>query len=381
MRGFAILAVILIHTSAYYKYFDFVNGLAIGNILADTLAQVANPLFIVISGLVLSLNYRGQFSLKTFYNKRFMSIIPQYVFFSLFYLLLIFLVTGQAASILDIVVDLLTGNAYSHLWFFVLIIQFYLLYPLLLKVYDYAEKKSSILALLGLCLVAQILWAILGLVTLSALPGDSFLYTFINSLFARLFVLYIFYFMLGMYAGKNFGSLKARVSSLSLRATGIALGLICLLTAFQTGVTASGILIYGNYDFIAPMFLLLNKIPGPVLYLLEFLILFKVAISIAADTPVPGVKKLSGIFRSLGKYSFGIYLIHPFFMFLLIRTLRSIGITYVNAEFYLLMFGLTALVSYASVLAISYLPFSGLVIGVHNTLKNDGRDGKSLQAH
>lgn len=381
MRGFAILAVILIHTSAYYKYFDFVNGLAIGNILADTLAQVANPLFIVISGLVLSLNYRGQFSLKTFYNKRFMSIIPQYVFFSLFYLLLIFLVTGQGAGILDIVVDLLTGNAYSHLWFFVLIIQFYLLYPLLLKVYDYAEKNNSILALLGLCLVAQILWAILGLVTLSALPGDSFLYTFINCLFARLFVLYIFYFMLGMYAGKNFGRLKARVSSLSLPATGIALGLICLLTAFQTGVTASGIIIYGNYDFIAPMFLLLNKIPGPVLYLLEFLILFKVAISIAADTPALGAKKLSGIFRSLGRYSFGIYLIHPFFMFLLIRTLRSIGITYVNAEFYLLMFGLTALISYASVLAISYLPFSRLVIGVHNTLKNDGRDGKSLQAH
>ena len=296
MRGFAILAVILIHTSAYYKYFDFVNGLAIGNILADTLAQMANPLFIVISGLVLSLNYRGQFSLKTFYNKRFMSIIPQYVFFSLFYLLLIFLVTGQAASILDIVVDLLTGNAYSHLWFFVLIIQFYLLYPLLLKVYDYAEKKISILALLGLCLVAQILWAILGLATLSALPGDSFLYTFINSLFARLFVLYIFYFMLGMYAGKNFGSLKARVSSLSLPATGIALGLICLLTAFQTGVTANGILIYGNYDLIAPMFLLLNKIPGPVLYLLEFLILFKVAISIARHSGA-GREKAVGHFQ------------------------------------------------------------------------------------
>lgn len=61
LRGFAVLAVIAIHTSSNSQILNL-NLLLIVNLIIDVFSHFAVPLFIFISGFVLSLNYRGLFS-------------------------------------------------------------------------------------------------------------------------------------------------------------------------------------------------------------------------------------------------------------------------------------------------------------------------------
>lgn len=81
LRGFAILAVIATHTSARFIQIPNINLLLIINVIIDVFSHFAVPLFIFISGFVLSLNYKGPFSKKTYLQKRVKSILPPYIFF------------------------------------------------------------------------------------------------------------------------------------------------------------------------------------------------------------------------------------------------------------------------------------------------------------
>ncbi|MDD4620297.1 MAG: acyltransferase [Methanosarcina sp.] len=87
LRGFAILAVVAIHTSANFTKIQNVNLLLTINVIIDVFSHFAVPLFIFISGFVLSIKYKGQFSQKIFLQKRAKSILLPYIIFSTLYLL------------------------------------------------------------------------------------------------------------------------------------------------------------------------------------------------------------------------------------------------------------------------------------------------------
>jgi len=78
LRGFAILAVIMIHTAGV----PTLTLLSLG-----TISHYAIPLFIFISGFVLSHRYTEKIDLQQYFFKRFISIMPQYLIFSFFYIL------------------------------------------------------------------------------------------------------------------------------------------------------------------------------------------------------------------------------------------------------------------------------------------------------
>jgi surface polysaccharide O-acyltransferase-like enzyme len=110
-------------------------------VIIDVFSHFAVPSFIFISGFVLSHNYNGPFSKKLFYKKRAKSILPQYMIFSIFYIIFDILLSSlnvnvYSVSILKVIFDLLTANSYYHLWFFALIIQFYMFYPYLIEIYN-----------------------------------------------------------------------------------------------------------------------------------------------------------------------------------------------------------------------------------------------------
>ena len=91
LRGLAILGVIAVHTAAHFTYAPGPSPVVSANIILDVLAHYAAPLFILLSGLTLARRYgRGaaQMSAKSFYARRLTKIVPPYVVFSLFYLLL-----------------------------------------------------------------------------------------------------------------------------------------------------------------------------------------------------------------------------------------------------------------------------------------------------
>ena len=116
LRGFAILGVLIIHTSANFTKIGLVNNLVIFNVLIDVFAQYAVPLLIFISGFVMPIKYYDMISVKLFYQKRIKSIIPQYLIFSMLYIIF-FSILFNPPTFFTLIFEFLTANSSYHMWF------------------------------------------------------------------------------------------------------------------------------------------------------------------------------------------------------------------------------------------------------------------------
>ncbi|MFC5402574.1 acyltransferase [Cohnella soli] len=136
-RAFAILAVILIHATAY----------AIGTLpqddpwypaylIVNAASYFAVPSFLFLSALVHFYNYDGRSGIHwgTYYRKRLLSIVLPYVAWSIFYYLFVSRIQGVSPMdrIPDFFEGLLYGNNYPHLYFIAIMIQFFIVFPLFL---------------------------------------------------------------------------------------------------------------------------------------------------------------------------------------------------------------------------------------------------------
>ncbi len=149
LRALAILAVISIHVSTVFYEMDGTGFLAFLYMSVYTFSDVAVPLFICISGFVLYNRYRGSYSLQKFYTKRFLAVVPQYTIFSLFAILFVYTGSLYLGQGLEFYLRLIsftstgTGDTFYYFWFFILIIQLYILYPLLEKMFTNHCRKTG----------------------------------------------------------------------------------------------------------------------------------------------------------------------------------------------------------------------------------------------
>jgi peptidoglycan/LPS O-acetylase OafA/YrhL len=345
VRGIAIACLVLTHTAAYFIFNDRVNWLVRGAVYTDILTSFVVPAFVIISGIVLMRRHSLVERIWKFYQGRMASVIPQYLTFSTLYVIIDVLYLGFALSF-TIIGYYFAGGAYYHLWFFVLLIQLYLIYPFLASAYRrFASKIGYILVVL---LVFQIVYN-LTLLWLCDASGDP---TVQRLLFRRTFPSYIFYFVFGMYVGANYESFLERIRRLN--PVPILLGIIGL-SALMTFNWLSLISVPEDFNNLSYMSLWADKVIEPFLFVMTFLLVLKVAGSIRAAP--------SKIFFALGKESFGIFLIHPAFMLLTIELLALITVSPGNLIFYPLTFIITLTLSYATIRAIRAVPGSKWVIG------------------
>ena len=163
-RAFAILAVIMIHVTSFplirvqqgsWKH-DFY-------FILNTSSQFAVPAFLFLNGFLLFYNYyamHGRGWIATFYRKRILYILIPYLAWSLFYYLFWqYQTQGNAWLNADqFMIRLITGNNYTHLYFFIIIIQFYVLFPALVHIVQHAKLDKWLILI---ALVSQVIFFIL----------------------------------------------------------------------------------------------------------------------------------------------------------------------------------------------------------------------------
>jgi len=182
LRGFAIISVLMEHTGLLRFESDY---------NFNALTNFGVPTFLIISGLVLTYVYRGKkLDLKRFYKRRILYTLVPYFIWAFIYTLVWLRPrpTDVSSFLFEFVTRTLTGN-WITLWFIVVIFQFYLIFPLLLKLFD-DPLKLRVFTVLTFFLT-------LGMYTMRA-----------RSMFPlfrehRLFVPWLFYFMLGMNIGHD----------------------------------------------------------------------------------------------------------------------------------------------------------------------------------
>jgi probable poly-beta-1,6-N-acetyl-D-glucosamine export protein len=128
MRITSILAVILIHTTTKIIA---VSGNALRNVeftlFLNQMSRFAVPLFFIISGFVLEVNYQTNEKLLEYFKKRINRIFIPFVFWSAIYYYFVYFQYRNP----NFINSLIRGDASYQLYFIPALIVFYALFPLL----------------------------------------------------------------------------------------------------------------------------------------------------------------------------------------------------------------------------------------------------------
>ena len=344
LRGFVVLGVILMHTSWFFSSGGSENMVALSSMLLEVLSLFAVPLFMAIAGyLFTGRNKHAYIYSAAFFKKMLLSVLSPYLLFSTLYIVTAFVFDGHTYTLGEIVVDMLTGSAAVHLGFFRALIGFYLVYPFLIMIFNKCRESGWLKYYFAATAVLQISWKVLNNIQFETV---WIIYLLMGTMFLR----YLVYFSLGMaayYYKKEFLEWIGRSRKF----------LVWLLIIFIPLVTVCW----------------LEKYYWKTYYILEFICfplnMFLYTILIAMlfyhSEDIDRKNTLQKRFvLYLGNYSFGIFLIHIFFMYLCTEYLLPLlQITPSMLTFYPLLFVLMLVLSLGSMEILARLPFHELLIG------------------
>lgn len=359
-RAIAILAVIMIHATSESigkinkesLYYPLYNGL-------NVFSSFAVPTFIFVSGLVMFYTYYDRTLTRTellgFYKKRLLYIVLPYIVISTIYFTMKLTMNAQISlgvGLKQYAVQLLTGGAYTHLYFVFLIIQFYLLFPLLLIL----AKRKGVAPYLFLIGVA-VQWGYIFLNS-EVIQYLDFLPNILHKR-ASLFPTYLAYYLLGAALGIYYHQFKKwfvvdQASLFSVKS------LVTYL--FYALWLISGL----YYAYIYNMGRVYNVWSHPKVYdllwfifsILSSVVLLHLSYWIMAR----GGRKVVHLLMHLGIASFGVYFFHP--LVLLLYRKAVVDLPLKHPFYYGSAFAIALIVSWlATALLMKFPRWSWILIG------------------
>ena len=340
LKGLAIIGVVAIHTigTEYPLNNDFIYTMYINTI---QLSAFSVPFFLFISGLVLTYNYGDiKINYKQFIMKRLLVILIPYIIWSCLYIVYNMVEIGKTFDISPIAIirKLITGNAEFHLYFIILIIQFYLIFPFILK-YILKFKKYHTYLLLSIFIF-------------NLLIVSAYYYQFdylSEKILKKVFIFWLFYFVFGMVIGYNIDDNKYKISDRSLKyfiflflITYVSLDISYFLNELEDK----------NIFWLRPQTLIYATLSIIIAY--KFINELKIT---------DNLKLPAQLLKNFGKNSFGIYLSHALFLSISLRSFDMLHID--NRAYYynFLLFSVVLITSLIFVIIINRIPFGRFLSG------------------
>ncbi len=304
-RALAILAVLNVHassfaagvqakSSSFYYVYNFMN----------IFSQYGTSSFIFLSGFVLFYNYYERpvtvKLLSRFYRQRLISIVVPYTFVSLCYFLVAKYINQQLIGVpfSELWVSFrnawLTGTAYVHLYYVFISVQFYILFPFMLKLLQ--SKRWIVKWIIPIALALQWGFVFYNKYSLHVINKGSYSIT------------YLAVFMMGAYLAINFERIKPwlmntwdllskgqRIWTIMLWSSWLVVALIYIQLYHNmrsTGSTVNSLWYELNWNVH-------SMLSALVLMHATFLIYRKAS------------RKVLAFLTRMGELSFAIYLLHP----------------------------------------------------------------------
>ncbi|HHV75413.1 MAG TPA: acyltransferase [Thermoanaerobacterium sp.] len=334
LKGISIIAVLIIHTT----------GIAVSDLDKSSLSyiifavlnrfsQFAVPAFIFASAMLLMYNYGDGCDWKSFYKKRLKNVLLPYISWTIIYGIYLYVIYNEPLKSILTVENIFFGGMFYHLYFIVIIVQLYLLFPILLYIYK--------------CISKNIYTVVLSIVLFQIADVLVFKY-FISKFFQNsslLFITYISFIIAGMYIGEN------------MREWGKYYDKKWLTSFFA-------VIVFGYLFIDISLKVFANKQIDSNLYNIYYYA-FTLVTSLfffALSTKILNYHALSGLLTSTGKLSFGIYLSHPLFLDIAKHFLTT-GNQYLYDIYILLIFIMIYAISYFFAKFLKKHKFATVVIG------------------
>ncbi|GGE03707.1 acyltransferase [Marinithermofilum abyssi] len=288
LRAWACLMILMVHVSAGFYY---VHGESHhwSTLMLNQLSRFGTPMFAVISGFLL-FHQRRRFEWKRFFYSRTVKVLIPFVLWTGVYLAIqvtVFDVQIAKGFKSFVVQYLYMGKGFYHLWFMSVVLQFYLVFPLLQRLLKgFRSWLAGVLAafVINAWFAGDWVGDLLG--------SNSYLIHDKAFLFH-----WIFYFVFGGFLA--FGWDRIRAWCREQRAAMLILAMLFIVEA-----------VWETFTFgVAPSERWVNLVAVPVLCL-----------AMVAWFPV--LERLPGVYRAglvIGQCSMGIYLTHPLWIMLIIR--------------------------------------------------------------
>jgi probable poly-beta-1,6-N-acetyl-D-glucosamine export protein len=294
-KGVAIIAVVAIHSIGYSLMNPKFEPDLWSYYLVIACRQLLNfavPVFIFISGYWTPTNISSGKEYGAFLKKRIPRVLIPYMFWSLI-ILTIFSLSGQDLHFREILTKLITGGAIGPYYFVILIIQLYLLTPLI-QITD-----SKISGIISICLIN--LFSLLSLYVLrlhqhTDIPLQNYALPFYS---------WIIFYELGRLMHRTGGKIFDKKDSYIIM-SGVIAGII--FSIFEAKIL---LLKYDNLEFAVSAlkfssFIYSISIIFAFMYLREF------------------IKEWPQFLVRIGDRSFGIYLIHAPLIYIAAGIIRNI---------------------------------------------------------
>lgn len=310
MRTFIILGVVCVHVISFYNLFvspDSATGVFYG---AGLIAMhFTREGFMFLTGLVLFVTYYGRpLKAATFWVKRFKLIIIPYFAWTLIYILFSnTYMHGADWSLIGIAknffLSVVVGKQF-YLYFLVISIQMYALFPLLVVFLKRFEKWHGWILLFSFSLQLWFMWfnqAFLEGYHWSHLP---YLLAMLDKYRDRFILTYQFWFIGGALMAIHYQKIKDYVlANRKVVYVILTVGLIGIWSYYFV----DQLLLHGNMDMTT---LVLQPIMTPYSLIIT-LVFWNFGVKWAAIRTNPTAVRFSRFIMVVAKASFGVFLVHP----------------------------------------------------------------------
>lgn len=327
-RGISIICVIIIHslTQSKIDVLPYTDWKLWFGLFLRQFVDFAVPTFFFISGFLLSKHeIKNLEEYKSFLNRRVLKIGIPYIIWS-FISIIVFMLIGDKYTLTDIIFRILTGRAQDAYYFIFVIFIFYLIYPLLY----YLNKKLGEIGLLS--------FALLNLFNIIFLKYILLYYGFYVKFpwYALVPSTWILFFYMGIYLRTNNyeKTLKPKIVIVYLFAF--------ISLAFSILESYEIYMLTKIFDFASSPVKISSH-----LYSISIIIIMYIFINKNIRAPA--------FLISIGKASFGIYLIHMFIMKFSSIIIQKSLYSYNQIFTFILLVLSTLLLSYGVILFINKL--------------------------
>lgn len=362
LRGLAFLAVVLQHTVAHYSVASGMtmnDGILMAVLLMSS--KFAVPIFIFITGMVLFYNDSAEFRYVPFLKKRISDIYIPFVVWTIIHVIIYGSINfASLEGWRDLGRMLITGKGSTHLWYIIMLFQFYLLYPIYRSLLHGITKRFSHRVNIWLLCSAGLLFIVMTahISDMGRWIGELHIpvWSDLFTKYADRNALYFsFYFILGAAAGMNPRMWVTWIS----RARPIYWTIFFFLFGF---LLMQGIQEVRLGEGARITFYSLSLLrPWMALFLISSLFAIY---DIARWICNKGGHQLNSLLSSLGLYSFGAYLMHLLTLRISYTVDESVMLSMPSGIRILSSWMISVLLAYLGARLFSWLPYGKWLAGV-----------------